>query len=692
MLRDEDDITGGFSVEAEFDSRDLSTSDKEYEIHWWVLARDMAGNPGVSDNPAVKDNNKATVCVPIDFEATDSSVTPGLCDPFKVRVDTLDPKVERAITGNWWDPSKDSGEELQKGGAAKSDMVMVLFTEDMDGSSFDTSDFRVDGSRPADVAWYNAEPQEGASDQGELCIRCAAFLTLSSPLDPNDTPRVQITGEVSDSAGNILDEANIAAADDGISAKLTVTVTGTHMAEDGRPVTNKTVTVTVTSDETLTSRPKLDIRKVVREDRSADFETSSNAAVTDLGITPASDTRTWTAEVDVLSKGLYNVYVTGIGQGDGVMAAAGVAPDDFDEDSLDHASVMLIEVDTGIEQPGFIPAKMSEDPDVLLRIDFASEANEYGLIEEKAKAARIAGDDDVVTADPDADPPVDAIKKGDTLEPAVDAIDAVDFDTYGAVSLVSVMLDGPGYDEQDVTDMFFTRNDVLFSWRPGDLALGEYTISVTAMDESGNEVDLTPATFEIVAPTPYSLAIDPGLNLISLPGDPVDMDINSVIPTDGTIDLVTTYDPGDPLGPWLVATWNADTGNFEGTLTTIDAMHGYWVRAASPIDLGVPLQRQTQAGSPPPTIAVSAGWNLVPVVDLGRSAEGTTISAAAYFAGVQWSLAYTYDATEAAWVRIPNIPPADTSKGEEDPDDLVRNVEVGKGYWIWATEAGTIVP
>ena len=337
FLRDEDDITGGFSVEAEFDSRDLSTNAKEYEIHWWVLARDMAGNVGVSDNPAKKDDagNKATACVPIDFIVNDSSVTPGLCDPFTVRVDTLDPKVERAITGNWWDPSQDRGEELQKGGAAKSDMVMVLFTEPMDGSSFEAADFRVDGSRPADVAWYNAEPQEGASDQGELCIRCAAFLTLSSPLDPNDTPRVQITGEVSDSAGNILDEANIAAADDGISAKLTVTVTGTHMAEDGRPVTNKTVTVTVTSDETLTSRPKLDIRKVVRKDRSADFETSSNAAVTDLGIAPASGTRTWMAEVDVLSKGLYNVYVTGIGQGDGVMAAAGVAPDDFDEDSLE---------------------------------------------------------------------------------------------------------------------------------------------------------------------------------------------------------------------------------------------------------------------------------------------------------------------------------------------------------------------
>ena len=538
------------------------------------------------------------------------------------------------------------------------------------------------GSRPSDVDWYDAEEQAGAADQGDLCIRCAAFLTLAGPLDPNDTPRVQVVGEVSDSAGNVVDEANIAAADDGISAKLVVTVTGTAMNEDGRPVTDETVTVTVTSDETLSSRPKLNIHEVVRKDRSAAFEASASAVVTESGIAPASGARTWTAEVDIPGEGLYNIYVTGIGQGDGVTAAAGVAPEKFVTASLEDDAVMLIEVDTGIEQPSFIPNKMSEDPDVLVRIDFTSEANEYGLIAEAAKPEVKAVEADA-TKDIEAKDAVDAL-------PAVDAIDAVNFDTYSKVSLVSVMFDGPGYDEQNVTDMFSTRNQVLFSWRPGDLALGEYTITVTAMDEAGNEVALTPATFEIVAPTPYSLPIDPNLNLISLPGNPVDMDINVVIPTDGTIDLVTTYDPKAALGPWLVATLNADTGLFEGTLTTIDSRHAYWVRASSPISLEVPLQRQAQAGVTPPTIAVSAGWNLVPVVDLGRSDPGTEISAAAYFAGVKWSLAYTFDATEGRWARIPNIPPATAEN--PDPEGLKRMVKVGSGYWLWATEAGTIVP
>ena len=133
LLHDEDEVGSGFRVEAEFDSRDLTTSANEYEIHWWVRAKDMAGNTGVSDNPGPKgpDGKKSSECKPNEFRAIlNSSVTPGGCDPFIVRVDTLDPEIDRAITGNWWDASADKDKELQAGAAAKLDRVMVLFTED----------------------------------------------------------------------------------------------------------------------------------------------------------------------------------------------------------------------------------------------------------------------------------------------------------------------------------------------------------------------------------------------------------------------------------------------------------------------------------------------------------------------------------------------------------------------------------
>ena len=706
-FRDEDEITDGFRVEAEFNNKDLTTTDEEYEIHWWVVAKDIAGNTGVSDAAAENDDGDPDPCTASGFGAEDnerSRATLSGCDPFIVRVDTKDPQLDKAITGNWWDAGADRGKELQTGAAASLTSVMVIFSEPMNGASFDTSDFRVGGNAPDDVDWYDA-PDQGVPTK--LCISCAAFLTISDPLDSNDKPRVQVVGAVSDKSGNVLDEANLATADDGIAAALTVTVTGTAMTEDGRPVTNEVVTVNVTSDEPLRGRPDLDIRKVVRGNTTA-FVTADDP---EGGSMAATGTQEWEMEVDLAAEGLYNVYVTAIDRG-GTETTSGVAPtgedDDgdpigFGGDSITDDAPMLIEVDTGIPQPAFIPAHRSADtdnPDVLLRINFSkpaaedgmSEADEYGaeaqeaqeFIEEVKAAAAVL--DDETTDDDESKSAVKAVKG----QPEKKEYDEVNFDTYATVSLVSVTFDGPGYDNQDVTDMFFTRDDVVFSWRPGDLAVGEYSITVTAMDEAGNEEDLDTATFEIVSPAPYSLPVDPGVNLISLPGNPVNMDINEVIPTDGTIDLVTTYDPEAALGPWLVATWNSDTGLFEGTLTTIDSKHAYWVRASTPITLSVLLQRQAEAGVTPPTIAVSAGWNLVPVVDLTRSTEGTEISAAAYFAGVEWSLAYTYNAEEARWVRIPNIPPP--AEGAKDPEGVVRNVEVGKGYWLWATEAGTIVP
>ena len=140
-----------------------------------------------------------------------------------------------------------------------------------------------------------------------------------------------------------------------------------------------------------------------------------------------------------------------------------------------------------------------------------------------------------------------------------------------------------------------------------------------------------------------------------------------------------------------MATRNADTGLFEGTLTSIDAEHGYWVRASSFFDLKVELPLPALTGQLPPTLAVGEGWNLVPIVDLRQQKFGTEIGPEAYFTGLKWSLAYTFDTIGSAWVRIPF-----RATGVVAPDDVATTlgdaVQTGRGYWVFATEAGTIVP
>jgi len=294
--------------------------------------------------------------------------------------------------------------------------------------------------------------------------------------------------------------------------------------------------------------------------------------------------------------------------------------------------------------------------------------------------------------------------------------------------LKTAVLTLPDLTTKDVLADFKKSASNSFVMRAQGLELGSYKIAVTAEDALGNNSakdvptaagKLTNAetfsfSFSVTARASYTVALAPGLNLMSLPGEPADADINTVIGSDVAIDLVTTYDPTAALGPWLVATRNADTGLLEGTLTTIDSAHAYWMRASSFVDLKVVLPLPALTGSLPPTLAVQAGWNLVPIVDLQQRSFGTEVDADAYYTGLDWSLTYTFDTLNSKWIRIAKgtVDPTCTAStalaqlaakcgttptggalaDTATPATLGDAVQVGRGYWVYASEAGTIVP
>jgi hypothetical protein len=453
----------------------------------------------------------------------------------------------------------------------------------------------------------------------------SVFLTTKA-MKADLEPTIDVVGSIKDKAGNAMTTGSVDV-DDGIPATLEVKVTGTHASQ---PVTDETITIEVKSDEALTSTPDVVVKKVL----AGWVPTGTDLA----GAASLVGTRTWKVEVDftAANAGLYNVYVTGIDLGGLITASTGVTGVSVEDDE----DAILFEVDTGIPDPAFTPADEGEtdNPDAFIIVTFTNEGKEYGLT---------AGD--VFTTTP--------------------ANVATSFDTHDTVTITDATLDGDAI-------TFATRDDIVFLVRPGGLELGEHTVAITVEDEAGNE-DEFEATFEVTEKAAYELPVQPGMNLLSLPGSPVSTGINDVLGDVDAIDLVVTYAPADPAGPWLTAQRNATTGLLEGTLTAIDGQHAYWMRSDTFVDVEVYIA-EVGYQELPPTILVVKGWNLVPVTDVGLSDAGTAIAADNYLTSIGWTVGWSFDTLTDSWQRISYL-------GGD-------NVAVGMGYWIWATATGTIVP
>ena len=219
----------------------------------------------------------------------------------------------------------------------------------------------------------------------------------------------------------------------------------------------------------------------------------------------------------------------------------------------------------------------------------------------------------------------------------------------------------------------------------------------------------TPAPTPTWGPPPATPTLTPnadrvslrlGLSLVSLPGPPVDGRLDTIMPAGVTEVRSYIGHSGESLGAppsyngeegWSVATRSPNGGAFEGTLTEIKDGRGYWITCSlrspylqqSDCLLSVQIARRAPADTLP--IAISAGWNLVSVVDhesrgliepstLGGDGGWSSWLASSYFASIDWSVGYTYI---GSWTRLT------PSSG---------SVRTGTGVWVWANRDGTLVP
>ena len=620
-----------------------------------MQATDLAGNVGVSDE------DDGTPCDPASFTIDTRASGEGGCDPFVVRVDKDEPVIQRATTGNEFD---EDDEELDTGQDGSRTSIQVIFDAPMDGDTIILANFSSDDVVITGVDWFdednlidsNGDPGE---DGSELCIRCSAFL-VTEEMAPDAEPNIDVKKEVLDAAGNDMDADDDVIADDGIAAELTITVTGTAAS---RAVSDEDMTVAVQSNEDLLGSPTVYVFPI--EDDFA-LEGANLADPNDLALVD-TENRIWEIEMDLDGEGagLYNVYVTGIETGPShIMTAVGLEGDTGggvalgDIIDIEDDDVILFEIDTDIPAPVFSPADEGEttNPNTFISIDFADEGSEYGL---------------------------DALGVFTEVSADVDE----NFDEHEKVTITAATLDG-----EDILDQINTEDGVLFLYKASALSLGEHEISIAVEDESGNENEFG-ATFDVAEPDPFVMEVNPGWNLLSLPGSPRDSDITVVFANNPDLTAVQSYNA--ITNSWVAAV-RVD-GEWQGNLTDITADRAYWINTASFKDVEVDIPGLAGGQQiTPPTIEVVMGWNLIPVLDITGGVEfGDPLIADQYLSELNWVKAYSFDTINNTFDAV--LPDQDAVNPNGDLTDPANyppegQLLLGNGYWAFFEKAGTLVP
>ncbi|MCE2426392.1 MAG: hypothetical protein J4F45_15090, partial [Pseudomonadales bacterium] len=215
---------------------------------------------------------------------------------------------------------------------------------------------------------------------------------------------------------------------------------------------------------------------------------------------------------------------------------------------------------------------------------------------------------------------------------------------------------------------------------------------IQAMDVAGNTLeDVLEIDFEVSDREPFEKRLNPGWNLVSLPGEPADSSIGSVFGPGVEVRTVYTYDPVVP-GGWMVAVRETLDSDWQGDLTEITGSRGYWVLSDAIQDWEVSIPRlaggAAGTGTPiqPPVIPLYAGWNLIPVTDISGDGESRDpISADVYLQnlddGLDLARVLGFNTIMNQWFTV-------LDKQMGSPGDL----EIGSGYWVFVREAASLVP
>jgi len=551
-----------------------SSNNAEGDLTWTVTARDALGNLGTTTQ-------------------------------YKVTIDSVDPDLASAVTGDVADTSADP--VVNDAATDSLTGIRLEFDDDLDGDTVDAADFLVQiGTAALTIS--------SASFYADLPTM--VYLTLADSLAADAVPTVQIIGAINDSAANGANLGDTVTSADGIAPAVTVLLTGTAT---GEVVTNASLVVRVTADEDSTN-PTISGGQLVVKKVNDDGSVLGATALTADSFEATDDSRVWEWTFDFATDGtedgLYNVQVS---------ITDGTNSGTVGEATADADDAIIFEVDTSVPAPAITYS--ADDPNTFVNVGFGDEADEYGY---------------------DADE-----------------------DSHNTISSLTATVDGDAVTVNSIDDVTFT-----IAAPSGGYTEAAHQLVLTAVDEAGNSVvfDGDDRVVTITARAEFTIALQPGFNLISLPGEPASSAINDVIPAAHPINQVLTYDPA-VAGGWLVAERGED-GLFAGTLTIIDDSKAYLVRTTTFEALNVLIPR-VGAGEQvlPPTVSMKQGWNLVPVLDITGDLTVDPPTVGEYFAAESVSRVYKLDEFGKLVVAA------------ADSDTVF-----GIGYWVYVTADTVLVP
>jgi len=750
-------ITDGWQLAAQFNSTDIQSI--AGKVAWWIVAEDLAGNEqqpsvhssgttstgGNSGGTTIIDSALAGMAtdsllgrtVTITISGTDETKTVSVYNATSgqltfsaafstaiasgttytikktqlITVDGTAPTLSAAVTGDSWNATKAAGSRLRQTTSSAANgsrsSIRLTFT---DASGLDTATivpgaFSVASNTVSSVLLVDIIGENAAS--AEQRIPNDVFLTLGTALTSSAKPKVTIASSIKDKAGNAF-AGTTATSTDKLGPLLTVTLDGT--------LSKKSVKATIVTDELLIASPTV-TTKVLNNTTSGLLEAIGvSQGLTVGGAAPGSvaqsGTLTYSQTTKIASLGSlvagaeFNVYVTAndTGASSGNMGTKGHSTNGT------STSAITYELDQWLNNG--LPPKV----DVSGTMADASTAS--GGTVSTPSIEQI--DPLIVTVD---------FNKGCTAGNAcAGSGETAEYtgDSHKTVTLTSATVKVTFKDGTSETTTYDVSTDVTTPdskrYTLPILApkVGVYTLTIKAEDAAGNNNLKAPTAasaqslvynFEVKAASPVKLKLSPGWNLISLPFQPSNPAINSVIPATHPIDLVMSYDNVTQV--WLVSRRGSD-GLFGGDVSVMTSTTAYFVRTDNFQELSLlqpPLATNAAAPPPPPAISVVEGWNLVPVVSLAKPLP-TEIASDTYFGtlGTNWLKAMTYDPLTRTWSSVTrataeasiaaastagsytNLCGVTTAGSTSVATSVPATVCIGKGYWLYANKAGVIIP
>ncbi|MXX92379.1 MAG: hypothetical protein F4Y63_02850 [Chloroflexi bacterium] len=643
----------------------LDSDDLEFGVDFQAFVVDLAGNVGFSDS----DPDNPYFINDLGVEDPRERNEPNVLGYYSAHIfglDEKDPEISttRSATGYY---GVDFGKQPVEPIADRRG-VMLVFDGPISASSItlDTFYVELDDGSEAEVVDVTVHEQY-------------VFLKLRHELASDATPFVGIAaGEsVRDRAGNITSgrEQRRVEANDGISPNLTITLSGGSGSGEGAEgpgqLTNGLINIRVESDEPLQGAPRI---VVVCENLRWE-ETIRGRKIE--------------YDVDDFIANRRGVFISKPQEDSGTRYMCG---------SGDDATPFQLQEVQGNARPGEVwefgwsnsrGASGRLEDGRLRVVAFARDRSRYERADKANKDVQSWG---AVSATFRLDRTFESPLKpsGGNVHPS-DASEVseprpfiiLEFAESTTVTLDSVTLDGV-----EIADEFQSPDVNRFVYWPLSMARGEHEIEVEATDAAGNSVEFD-FKFESTQRGDFVLNFVTGWNAISLPADPVDTHIDAVF-TDPAIQAVVGWDTEG----WRVAirrdgVW--ESNEMFGTLPSVRARYGYWVKSSSFVSQRValrgPVYRVEGAVPGLTDIPTAAGWNFVGVIDIDgdqtedhfgvtlRDSQNNPVSARDYL-GANFIRAYTWDAT---FNRFEVLRPSDT-------------MTIGDGVWVYFSDGTGIAP